>query len=118
MTMVTERVIYPGNDFVVERAISLRAVATGQDTSATGLAGVIGFLSATRGGTPIHASLQVTLAERGSVSGQYYGVLQGTDLSTHLTATYDETMIWECVQAGTDYKQYVALRVRLARIGG
>jgi hypothetical protein len=118
MTMVTEKVIYPGNDYIIERALTQRDTATGEDEPAVGLAGVVGFISATKGGAPIDASLQVTLTERSGVPGQYFGPLEGSVLTTHLTAGYDEQTVWECVQSGTDYKEYVAIRVRSTRIGG
>ncbi len=118
MAIIAHKLVYPGNDYLLERALYQRALPTGQDTPAVGLLGVVGFLSATKGGAPIHADLQVALQERSGVPGQYFGQLEGSVLTTHLTASYDEDTIWECVQSGTDYKEYVAIRVRLARIGG
>ncbi len=118
MVIIAEKIVYPGNDFLIERPLYRRALATGEDTPAVGLLGVVGFLSATKGGAPIHADLQVALQERSGVPGQYFGQLEGSVLTTHLPTSYDEDTIWECVQSGTDYKEYVALRVRMARIGG
>lgn len=71
-----------------------RNVATGAVEAATGLAGLTAWLSATDGGSTIHATLSKAMAERASLPGEYFAVVDGTDLRAQL-AVYTGGRVWE-----------------------
>lgn len=71
------------NDFEPEYAVSRKNGASGAEEAAPSLTGLTARLSATDGGSAIHASLSVSVAERTSKPGTYFGTFQGNDLRTH-----------------------------------
>ena len=74
--------------------------ATGTLEPATGLAGLIARLSLTDAGAAIHATMSVSLTERGS-TGIYSGVIQGDDLRTQLLSLVG-SIIYEVFGDGTN----------------
>jgi hypothetical protein len=89
------------NDWEAEYKASRKNSATGTLEPATGLVGLTARLSATDAGPAIHASLSVSLSERGS-TGIYFGVLQGDDLRAQLAPTYVNTTVFEVFGDGTN----------------
>ena len=89
------------NDWEPEWPITRKNAASGDDEPASGLAGLTARLSATDGGTTIHASLSVSLAERSGAPGVYYGTIQGDDLRAQLV-TYIGKVVYEVVGDGTN----------------
>jgi hypothetical protein len=84
----------------------------GTQTAQSGLT-LTGFLCTTKDGTtPIHASLSVSLTEIGGTA-RYYGVLDGTDLATHLATYLGETIYERITGAGVNV--YTAVRVLASR---
>jgi len=89
------------NDWELEYAATRKNASTGAIEPATGLAGLTGRLSATDAGATIHASLSVSLSERGT-TGIYFGVLQGDDLRAQLAASFTNVVIYEVFGDGTN----------------
>jgi hypothetical protein len=88
------------NDWELEYAATRKNASTGALEPATGLAGLTGRLSATDGGATIHATLSVSLSERGT-TGIYFGVLQGDDLRVQLAALVN-TIVYEVFGDGVN----------------
>lgn len=107
--------IYLDNDFLIEVTLTKPNTDTGATEAATGLTGTA-FISLTRGGSAVDASLSGSLAERASLPGTYFLTLQGEDITTHLAAHADET-VYECVQFGNDFKEYRPRLVKAVRDG-
>ena len=97
---MSEKVIYLDNDFEPELRLTRKNASTGDLEAATGLTGLTGRLSATDAGATIHASLSVSLTERGT-TGIYYGTIEGDNLRTHL-ASYAELPVWFVGGDGTN----------------
>ena len=104
--------IYLDNDYKA-RFLALEANdATGDMGAATGLTSIVALLSATKGGSAIHANLSVSMTESGS-TGIYYGTFQGSDLTAQLNnATYKDKKIWLGMGKTGDLKLWVPLIVR------
>lgn len=106
--------LYLDNDHLIEQDITTVDGDTGEDgEAAVGLA-LTGLISASDAGASIHASLSVSLSERSSTPGRYYGVLQGTDLRTHLAA-YIGSWVWEVVSDSANVKTSIRRRVMASR---
>jgi hypothetical protein len=95
-----------------------RNVETGEIEKATGLTGLTAHLSATRGGDTIHAELTKDLVERTDADhlGQYFAVVDGDDLRTHLDPTYVGTVVFEVVGDGENVFYSAPRRVMAIRI--
>lgn len=108
--MSTLLTIAPGNDWLIVRKLRVYDQATGRWKPATGLS-VIATLAASAEGNAIDPTLEVTLTERG-VSGEYSGVIDGTDTTDHLTELIG-TVIYQRVVAGAtgDFNQVRKLLV-------
>lgn len=102
--------IFLDNDYEICWPMTRKNTATGLDEPASGLTGVIGKLSATDGGAAIHATLSITLAERASTPGEYFGILQGDDLRTQL-ASLTGQVVYECIGDGVNEFICVARKV-------
>lgn len=107
--------IYLDNDFLVEVTLTRPNASTGEDEAADGLTGTA-FISATRGGAAIHAAMSGSLAERAGTPGTYHLTFDGADITTHLAAYAGDT-VYECVQFGSDFKEYRPRLVRAVRDG-
>lgn len=101
--MATNDKVYFNNDDEPEYYITRRNTSTGEVEPAAGLANVICYLSALPmpNHTAIHANLSITLTERASAPGYYYGVMQGSDIATHL-ATYANKAVYRILDIGSD----------------
>lgn len=93
--------IYLDNDHLIEKDITQPATATGVSEAAGGLTGLTGHISSTPAGATIDAALSVSLSERSSTTGRYFGVLEGDDLRTHLASLVGRT-VYEVVGDGTN----------------
>jgi len=102
--------IYKDNDHEYVYRATRRNTATGALEAAAGLTGVQAWLSATDGGASLHATLTKTLAERASTPGEYFAIVDGTDLTTHLPAA--GTSVYEIVNDGGNIKTTARLLVR------
>lgn len=102
--------IKPGKDFDV---IAEVVRANPQDLDTEHLEGAVGFiawLSATKDGSPIHASLQVNLAEPSNAPGFQFGTILGADTLTYLTP-YLGRKVYLLVGTSAGDAQYVELLV-------
>jgi hypothetical protein len=94
-----------------------RNAATGVVEAAAGLAGLQAWLSATDGGATINAALTKTLAERASLLGEYFAIVDGDVLRSYLAAggvlTYPK--VWECFGDSTNVLYSVERKVSLVR---
>ena len=101
--MATNDKVYFNNDDEPEYYITRRNTSTGEVEPAAGLANVICYLSALPmpNHTAIHANLSISLTERASAPGYYYGVMQGSDIATHL-ATYANKAVYRILDIGSD----------------
>jgi hypothetical protein len=90
------------NDFEPEMAVTRKNTTTGVLEPAAGLTGLTFRLSATDGGTAIHADLEVTATERSGAPGVYFAILDGDKLRTHLAASYIGKVVWEVFGDGTN----------------
>ena len=102
------------NDWEALWPFTRHNTSTGILEAAAGLVGLTARLSATDGGAAIHANLSVSILERASTPGEYFGIIQGDDLRTHLAA-YIGKVIWEVVGDGTNVFISEARRVRERR---
>ena len=89
-----------------------RNTATGEAEAASGLL-LTAWFSATDGGPAIDASLSKSLAERASTAGEYFGIVSGVDLLTHLYGdpSYDGLVIWEVFTDGAQVEYSAPRRV-------
>lgn len=83
-----------GNDFESEFAVTRKNSATGASEAAASLTGLTSHLSLTDGGATIHADVSVSMAERSSTAGTYFGVIEGDKIDTHLAALAG-SVVWE-----------------------
>ena len=84
----------------------------------TGRTDVTAFLSTTQDimtATPIHASLSKILTEVGA-TGAYSAVFEGSDKSTQLAATPDNTTLYRHFTAAQDYHEVKAVIYRKNRV--
>ena len=103
-----------GNDDEAEEALTRKASFTGALEPATGLLGLSFRLSATKGGAAIHSSLDKAAAERG-VSGKYYAIFEGSDLTAQLGSAYWNTDIFQVFGDGVNVNFNVVRRVLAKR---
>lgn len=72
------------------------------------------YLSATEGGSTIHATLSKSMTEASGKAGTYYARYEGTDLRTQLLASVGKD-VFEAVGNGTDVLEWAARRVMATR---
>ena len=113
MSEDTTTVYVDGNDQEFEYEITDKVTATGLTQAAAGLTGLTCHYAATKTGATIDASLSVSASERGS-TGRYYGVHQGSDLTTYLAA-YVGKRVFRVLAKGTDIHAYTTVTVKAAR---
>lgn len=89
------------NDFEPEKDITRKNTTTGAIEAATGLTGLTARISATDGGSTIHASLSVSVTERSAKAGTYSAIFQGDDLRTHLAGSVG-IIVWIVFGDGTN----------------
>lgn len=89
------KTIPTGNDWEMIWPGTRRNAATGITEPAAGIAGLLGWLSATDRGATIHATLSKSMAERASTPGEYFAIIEGTDLTAQLLPTYAGQVIYE-----------------------
>jgi hypothetical protein len=103
-----------GNDWLIYRKLTVYDAALNRYKPATGLT-VSATLSATPEGAAIDASLIVTLTERG-VSGEYSGVIDGSNTTAHLTAFLGQVIYQRVIAGATgDFNQVRKLLVAAFR---
>jgi hypothetical protein len=107
-------ILYPGNDFEVEVAITRRNASTGASEAADGLEDLEAWLSLTHGGAAIHADLTKTLTERASTPGLYYAVIEGSEITTHL-APLGPLVVYRVIADDGNIKLSTKLTVALVR---
>ncbi len=105
-----------GNDQEFEYELDRKNATTGLAEDAAGLSGITCHYALTKTGATIHASLSVSASERGS-TGRYYGVHQGSDLTTNLAA-YEGRRIFRVLVKGTDIHAYTTVLVKAERESG
>ena len=108
------RRLFLGNDWQLVRDMTEWSTTTGLYVPKSGLS-LTGFLSATKTGATIHATLSKSLTERAS-TGEYYATVPGTDLSAQL-ASYVGKVIYERV-TGAGYQDAEPVQVLDARPAG
>jgi len=108
------RTIYLNNDDEFEFYVTRRNTSTGLVEPAASIAGMTCLLSATKTGTAIDASLEVSAVERASSPGYYYGVMQGSDFNTYL-ATYVGRTVFRVLKNGSDIVAYTRVTVKAER---
>ncbi len=85
--------INPRNDWTGEKHITQKNPTTRAIEDATGLSGLLAWLSLTSEGATIDASLSGAVTEANGA--RYFRVFQGTDLLAHLPiGTFDKTVIY------------------------
>jgi hypothetical protein len=104
------RAVAPENDHTYEYDVLTEDADTRVLEPAAGLTGVQAWFSATRSGVAINAALLKTLTEAVGKSGTYFAVLDGSDITTHLTAYVGRT-IWEIISDGGNTKRTTPFRV-------
>jgi len=109
----TTTVYTDGNDQEFEYELDQKNASTGLAEAATGLSGLTCHYAATKTGATIDASLSVSASERGS-TGRYYGVHQGSDLTTYLAA-YVGKRVFRVLAKGTDIHAYTTVTVKAAQ---
>ncbi len=110
--MIRGRPLYlNGNDDEAELTLTRKNATTGAEEAATGLTGLTVYLSATPGGSAIHASLSKSLAERGT-TGIYFAVFEGTDLDTQLdNSTYRGKDVYMRVGDAANVDRWIVRKV-------
>lgn len=102
-----------GNDFECVNNLTRRAVTTGLLEPAIGLT-LSAFLSATPTGATIDGSLSKAATERSSTPGEYFAIMEGTDLVAQL-ASYDGKDVYEIFGNQADVNYVTAHQVRAVR---
>lgn len=100
--------IYLDNDFEPEYYVARKNIDTRELEPVSGLSGLRVYLSATDGGTTIHADLSKLLTERASAPGYYFARYEGDDLRTHLASLRG---VYEAFGDGTNTFTFVYRRV-------
>ena len=108
-----EPIYLDGNDDMARVALTRVNTTTGEDEAATGLTGLTFRVAATENGSAINAALSVAAAEIGT-TGEYYAVLQGSDLTTYL-ATYAGKDVYQVFGDGLNVNVVVVRQVLPAR---
>jgi hypothetical protein len=93
-----------GNTHEPEFTLRRKNTATGELELATGVTGLKVRLTATKEGAAIDASLDVTISERASSPGKYFGTIPGADIHTYLEA-YLGRKVWEVLYDSADQVQ-------------
>ena len=106
--------IFLDNDWEYIWPGTRRNASTGVAEPAAGLAGLQAWLSATDGGVTINAALTKSMAERASVPGEYFAIVDGDALRTHL-ATLNGRKVYEVFGDGTNVLYSVPRMVRAVR---
>lgn len=91
-----------------------RNTATGKSEAAAGLLTLFARISATDGGAAINAALEKTLAERADTPGEYFAVVDGAVLRTHLAALTGQ-VVYEVFGDGANVRYSVPRRVLATR---
>lgn len=102
--------LYLDNDHEMVFSGVRRNTSTGEEEAADGLLNLTGRLSATDGGAAIHADLDKAMPERASTAGQYFAVIDGDSLRTHLAASIG-SVVWEVFGDGVNVLYSVPRRV-------
>ena len=102
-----------GNDQEFEYELDQKNASTGLAEAATGLSGLTCHYATTKTGATIDASLSVAASERGT-TGRYFGVHQGSDLTTHLAALEGQR-VFRVLVKGTDIHAYTTVLVLAER---
>src|SRR4051794_20401538 len=95
-----------GNDWEIVRDMTEFSSTTGTEAAKSGLT-LTGYLSLTKTGATIHATLSKSLTET-SIAGRYAAVVTGTDLTAQLTSvlgTKTKVVIYEIV-TGSGYMDF------------
>lgn len=90
------------NDWEMVWPGTRRNTATGVNEAAASLTGLTGRISDTDGGSAIHADLSKSMAERASTPGEYFAIVDGDALRTHLATSYIGRIVWEVFGDGTN----------------
>lgn len=111
--MTTPKPLFLANDRLVRRTLETWNPDTAKHEPAEGLPATV-RLALTPDGPAVHPTLEAALTER--APGDYFGILQGADVTTHLAA-YEGKIVYEIVAAGSagDYLDFVPLRVTRGR---
>lgn len=107
--MRADPIYLDGNDDEPEATATRRNATTGASEAATGLLGLTFRLSATRGGSAIHANLSKSATERGTL-GVYYATFEGVDLTAQL-ASYVGKEVHQTFGGGASLNFTVARKV-------
>lgn len=108
------RELYLDNDHEIVRDMTEWDVATGEHEARSGLT-LTGFISATSGGTAIHASLSKSPLDEVGSTGRYHKAVAGTDLRTHLLSYVGKTVFERVTGAGyADNEPMLVLATRPA----
>lgn len=100
-----------GNDDEPEKVVTRKQAGTGEREPATGLTGLSFRLAATPSGVAIHATLNQSATERGSL-GIYSAIFEGSDLDAHLgSVTYIGKDIYEIFGNDADIHYTTVRRV-------
>lgn len=102
--------LYLDNDWEYVWPGVRRNTDTGETEPAAGLANLTAWISATDGGNTIDATLQKTMNERASTAGQYYNIVDGDVLRTHLLSLVG-MIVWEVFGDGLNVKYSAPRRV-------
>lgn len=106
------KLLYLDNDWEYIWPGTRRNASTGVIEPAAGLTGLAARISATDGGATINAALTQSLVERASLAGEYFAVVDGDALRTHLgNVTYIGRVVWEVFGDGTNVLYSVARTV-------
>ena len=108
--MASPYIYLGGNDYLIEHDAERPATTTGEGEAAAGLSGISGWISATDGGAAIHATLSVSLTERSGTPGRYFGILDGADIATRLSA-YAGQFCYEVVDDGGNIESSFPIKV-------
>ncbi len=88
-------------DLALDFEIAIRITHPRTGDVRAGLTGITAWVSATRGGTAIHASLSTTLTEDSEEPGTYTATLNQTDVSAQL-ATYANKQVFVVINKTGD----------------
>lgn len=81
--------VYDNNDYTPRLRLEMDDPDTGQPIPATGIADLDVWISATAGGSEIHATLKVRAVELLKLPGTYRISINGSDIHTQLFGPYD-----------------------------
>lgn len=104
------KIVPLGNTWEFQYTVRTRNASTGKLEEETGLTQLAAWFSATDGGAEIHADVKVTLAERASLLGTYYGQINKSAVDANLAA-YEDQEIFEVVGDGSTVLASTPIRV-------